>query len=165
MVQPLTLPAVREDAWELTGTGLRIRDPDLTYEAFENLCTYLGDKWATVAEASWALKFAVGDAIVQGEALFEASAYQAFERFGLSEEVMRECARVSQRVPYSTRRRSLSWSHHRAVAALEPAEQKQWLKEAAQKELSHAALREELRNGHEPREISTCRCCGAKLQG
>ena len=89
---------VQRESWDLTSVGLRIRDPEMTYEVFEGLCEHLGQSYATVREADWALKFAIGDAIVQGEALFGEKAYQAFERFGMSEEVLRECARVSQRV-------------------------------------------------------------------
>ena len=79
---------------------------------------------------------------------------------GLSEEGRREFMRVSERVPRSTRRASLSWSHHRAVAALPPAEQKTWLKRAATEGLSHAALRDALREGEPAGTPSVCRCCG-----
>jgi hypothetical protein len=82
------------------------------------------------------------------------------EVLGLSEEGRREFMRVSERVPRSTRRASLSWSHHRAVAALPPAEQKTWLKTAADQRLSHAALRDALREGEPAAELTSCRCCG-----
>jgi hypothetical protein len=39
-------------------------------------------------------------------------------------------------------------------------EKKEILRKAAELGLSHHALREELRNGAEPRASSICRCCG-----
>jgi hypothetical protein len=147
----------------LSSTGLRLTNPAMTYEAFENLCTYLGESYATVKEADWALKFAIGDAIVQGEALFKAEAFQAFEKLGLSEETMKECARVSERVAPSVRRARVPWSQHRAVAAQPPDRQRELLRKVAEEHLSHHALREEIRNGAEPVAATKCRCCGQPL--
>jgi hypothetical protein len=48
----MTLPAVSED-YALSSTGLRLRD--MTYEAFEGLCEYLGESYATVKQADTAL--------------------------------------------------------------------------------------------------------------
>lgn len=157
----MTVPAVQED-YRLSSTGLRLTNPDMSYEAFSELCGWLGDQYATVKEADWALKFAIGDAIVQGEELFKASAYQAFERFGLSEETMRECARVSQRVSPSVRQARVPWSQHRAVAAQPPDRQRELLRRVAAEGLSHHQLRDELRNGV-PTPERTCRCCGRPL--
>jgi len=80
-----------------------------------------------------------------------------------SEDARQEYVRVAQRVPPSRRRKGLSWSHHRAVAALEPDAQKDWLKRAKDEGLSHHQLRDEMRNGAEPRQSVTCRCCGRAL--
>jgi hypothetical protein len=71
---------------------------------------------------------------------------------------MREYLRVSEKVPRSIRREKLSWSHHRAVAALEPPEQKQWLRRAEDERLSHHQLRDALRV-EEPPDPGVCRCC------
>jgi hypothetical protein len=159
----VTLPAPIEDV-RLTSTGLRLTDPEMSYETFADLCGWLGAQYATVKEADWALKFAIGDAIIQGEALFKAEAFQAFERFGLSEETMKECARVSERVAPSVRRTRISWSHHRAVAHQPPDRQRELLKRVADEHLTHNQLREEIRNGA-PAKTGTCRCCGRPLQG
>jgi hypothetical protein len=152
------------ESYTLSSTGLRLRDPEMSYEAFEELCDWLGAQYATVKEADWALKFAIGDAVVQGEALFGEQSFQAFERFGLSEETMRECARVSQRVAPSVRRARVPWSQHRAVAAQPPDRQRELLRRVADEHLSHHQLREEIRNGAEAK-AGTCRCCGRPLQG
>jgi hypothetical protein len=153
---------VPEDV-RLSSTGLRLTNPAMTYEAFAELCGWLGAQYATVKEADWALKFAIGDAIVQGENLFKAQAYQAFEHFGISEETMKECARVSERVAPSVRRARVPWSQHRAVAAQPPDRQRELLKRVADEHLSHHALREEIRNGAEPVAATKCRCCGQSI--
>ena len=135
----------------------------MTYESFEGLCSYLGESYSTVKEADWAIKWAVGDAINQGEALFGERSYQAFEQFGMTEEVMRECARVSQRIAPSVRRARVAWSKHRAVAAQPPERQRELLRQVAEEGISHHALRDALRNGVEPRAVTVCRCCGREL--
>ena len=151
----MTLPALTED-WTLSEIGLKVHDPELPYERFQDLCYMLG-------RFHEAVRFAIGDAIIQGEVLYGESAFQAIEEMGLSEEARSEYVRVAQRVAPSRRRKGLSWSHHRAVAALSPPEQKEWLKRAREEGLSHHALRDELRNGAPPKEVSTCRCCGRSL--
>lgn len=152
----MTLPVVQEQPWNLSAIGLKLTDPDLPFSDFENLCWMLG-------KMHEAVRFAIGDAIMLGEKLYGEEAFQAFEALCLSEEARREYLRVSERVPRSRRRKDLSWSHHRAVAALDPPEQKEWLKRASEEGLSHHALREELRNGAPPKETSICRCCGRAL--
>jgi hypothetical protein len=153
-VTDLALPDAH---WDLSGVGLRITDPNLSYGEFEHLCGVLG----ALHEA---VRFAIGDAIIQGEALYGETAYQAFEAFQLSEEAMKEYVRVAQRVPRSRRKKGLSWSHHRAVAALEPPAQKEWLARAVEDSLSHHQLRDALRNpsrnGAEP---ECCPTCGRRM--
>jgi hypothetical protein len=147
--------AVHED-WNLSAIGLKLTDPDLPFARFEELCFMLG-------RFHEAVRFAIGDAILIGEKLYGEEVYQALEQLHLSEDGRREYLRVSERVPRSRRRRDLSWSHHRAVAALEPAAQKEWLKRASEEGMSHAEMRDALRNGAEPRAVTTCRCCGRRL--
>lgn len=151
----MSVPAISSD-YTLSEIGLQLTDPDLPYERFETICFMLG----ALHEA---VRFAIGDAIIQGEALYGQEAYQAFERFQLSEEAMKEYVRVAQRVPRSRRRKGLSWSHHRAVAALEPAGQKEWLRRAVDDALSHHDLRAALRNGAEPEPVECCPTCGKRL--
>jgi hypothetical protein len=141
---------------ELTVSGLRITDPNLPIEDFTNVCYVLG----TLHEA---VRFALGDAILAAEELYGQEGYQPIEAMNLSEEARREYVRVAQRVPKSRRRKHLSWSHHRAVAALEPAAQKDWLRRCETEGLSHHALRDELRNGQPAKQTTICRCCGRDL--
>lgn len=151
----MSLPAQNEE-WDISALGLRLKDPDLPYERFSDLCWTLG-------RFHEAVRFAIGDALIQGEALYGQVAFQAFEELNLSPDSMREYRRVSERIPLSRRRQGVSWSHHRAVVPLEPPEQEHWLDRIEQEGLSHHALREELRNGAEAQPPTTCRCCGRAL--
>lgn len=153
----LALLADLEQAGALSVTGLSLSDPNLSYERYEALCLLLG-------KMHEAVRFAIGDAILLGEQLFKEQAYQAIELIGLSEKGRLEYVRVAAKVPRSVRRKDLSWSHHRAVAALKPPEQRQWLRKAADERLSHHALREELRDGAgQPEVQASCPTCGRPL--
>ena len=152
--EALTLIADLEAAGALSPQGLQIND--LPYERFETLCVFLG----RVHEA---VRFAIGDAILLAERLYGEKGYQAIELIGLSENARLEYVRVAQRVPRSTRRKDLSWSHHRAVAPLPPREQKTWLRKASEARMSHAELRDALRDGQPAERLRTCRCCGREL--
>ena len=151
----LALLSELEKAGAISVVGLHLSQPDLPYATFEALCLMLG-------KLHEAVRFAIGDAIILGEKLYKEQAYQAFELLNISERGRQEYVRVSERVARSTRRKELSWSHHRAVAALPPPEQKRWLREASEGNLSHHALRDALRDGNPPRP-SVCRCCGREL--
>lgn len=151
----LALIAELEAAGGISEIGLHLSRPDLPYAQFEALCHMLG-------RMHEAVRFAIGDAIILGEQLYKEQAYQAIESIGLSEKGRLEYVRVSEKVPRSSRRKDLSWSHHRAVAALPPAEQKKWLKEASDRALSHHELRDALRTGEAP-AANVCRCCHRPL--
>ena len=152
----LALIAELEKAGAISEIGLHLSRPDLPFDQYEALCFLLG-------RMHEAVRFAIGDAIILGEHLYKEQAYQAIEAIGLSEKGRLEYVRVSEKVPRSTRRKDLSWSHHRAVASLKPPEQKEWLKRASDEGLSHHELREALREGAEPAPSKVCRCCKRPL--
>lgn len=158
----MSVPALPD--YTLSEIGLQLREPSLTYEGFTAICERLGQMYATVKRAEGEVKFAIGDAIIAGEALFGQRSYQAFLEFGMSEEQLVECARVSQRVPRSLRRMQdgLSWSHHRAVAPMEIPQQKEWLEKAVTERMSHRVMRMALRNGRVT-ERDHCPTCGRAL--
>ena len=136
----------------LRTTGLYLTDPNLTYEQLEAVGGLLG-------RMHQSLRFAIGDYLRMMEERFPEKFSQGAEVLGISEEGMREYLRVSEKVPRSIRREKLSWSHHRAVAALEPPEQKEWLERAENEQLSHHQLRDALRIEPEPQAVRECRCC------
>ena len=138
----------------LRTTGLYLSDPNITYDQLEAVGALLG-------RMHQSLRFAIGDYLLLMEARFPEKASQGAEVLGISEDGMREYLRVSEKVPRSVRREKLSWSHHRAVAVLPPAEQKEWLKRAEDTHMSHHQLRDALRVEEEP--PTECRCCGRPL--
>ena len=152
----LALLAELEAAGAISTVGLHLSRPDLPFDQFEALCVLLG-------KMHEAVRFAIGDGIILGEQLYGELAYQAIEQMGLSVDARREYVRVAQRVPRSIRRDDLSWSHHRAIAPMEPKEQRKWLKAAADQQMSHHALREALREGEPPEAVTVCRCCHRPL--
>lgn len=157
----MSVPAERNGGWDLSSIGLKLRDPHLPYEDFEQLCWMLG-------RFHEAVRFAIGDALLVGPELYGEECEQAYEAMQLSEDARLEYARVSRRIPYSRRRKGLSWSHHRAVASLDPPEQKEWLRRAADEGMSHHQLRDALREGGDPSPAATqvaplCECCGRPL--
>lgn len=135
----------------LRTTGLYLTDPNISYDQLEAVGMLLG-------RMHQSLRFAIGDWLRLIEERFPQRWAQAAEVLGISEEGMREYLRVSEKVPRSIRREKLSWSHHRAVAALEPPEQKQWLRRAEDERLSHHQLRDRLRTEPEvePERCPTC---------
>lgn len=162
----LELLAALEREGAFSSTGLRLTDPNLSYDSYEAIGHLLG-------EMRKAMQWAVGDYILLGEQLFGERCYQAIEALGISEEGMREMVRVASGIPRSMRRKDLSWSHHRAVVGLtkeiagvkvpDRALQREWLKKASSQGLSHHALRAALRASPEPSEKPLCSCCGRPL--
>ncbi len=142
-----------EQAGALTPTGLTLTDPDLPISQAEAIGMLLGRMHMSV-------RFAIGDWLLFIEAVFPQEWSQMAEVLNMSERTRSDYMRVSQRVPRSRRRPKLDWSQHRAVAALPPPEQKEWLKKAETEQLSHHALRDLLRNGKPDVAQQSCRCCG-----
>ena len=139
----------------LRTTGLFLNDPDIPYDQLEAVGGLLG-------RMHQSLRFAIGDYLYMLEERFPERFSQGAEVLGISEEGMREYLRVSEKVPRSIRREKLSWSHHRAVAALEVPEQKQWLERAETERLSHHQLRDALRT-EDDIDPTVCRCCHRAL--
>jgi hypothetical protein len=106
---------------------------NLTRDEYETLGYVLGGMHET-------LKWAIGDYLIDGERRYGQEAYQLQEALGLSEESRRQYVRVAEAIPMSRRHPELTWSHHRSVAALEPAEQDEWLAKAEENGWSKADL-------------------------
>jgi hypothetical protein len=147
----------------LRTTGLYLTDPDLTYAQLEAVGGLLG-------RMHQSLRFAIGDWLLLMETRFPEKWSQGVEILGISEEGMKEYLRVSQKVPRSIRREKLSWSHHRAVAALSKVSsdgkiesdvnsQKQWLERAETQNMSHHQLRDALRPEPDDEPPARCECC------
>lgn len=145
-----------EQAGALTPTGLTLTDPHLPISQAEAIGMLLGRMHMSV-------RFAIGDWLLFIEQVYPAEWSQLAEVLNMSERTRSDYMRVSQRVPRSRRRPKLDWSQHRAVAALPPPEQKEWLKRAEDERMSHHALRDALRDGKPPEPQTMCRCCQRPL--
>lgn len=84
------------------------------------------------------VRFQVGDWFNKGEQALSERAY-GFLR-GFEDVTVRQYSWVAGRVAPDTRVSELSWSHARAVAALEPPKQKEWLERAQEENLSSKGL-------------------------
>ena len=150
----LELLVTLEQAGALTPTGLTLTDPNMPISQAASVGRLLG-------QMDKCVRFSIGDWLLFIENVYPQEWSQLAEVLDLSDDRRREYMRVAERVPRSRRRAGLDWSKHRAVAALPPPEQKEWLKKAETEHLSHHALRDALRNGKpEPVVQKACRCCG-----
>jgi hypothetical protein len=105
--------------FKLTKTGV-IATRVATFDEWEAALTWCQD----VEKASpwW-----VGDLIEHGELAFGEKYSQALDSTRYTEQALKDIAYVVRNVDSSRRRDELSFSHHREVAALPPAEQDHWL--------------------------------------
>ena len=141
-----------ERAGALTPTGLTLTDPHLPIGQAEAIGMLLGRMHMSV-------RFAIGDWLLFIEAVFPEEWSQMSEVLGMPERTRQDYMRVSQRVSRSTRREAVDWSTHRAVAALEPPQQKEWLEKAEVENMSHHALRDALRPTNGVGERNECPTC------
>ena len=103
------------------------------------------DEWLrfgrTLQTAEGAVQWWIGDYLNAGERAYGEKYAQAVDE--RRADTWRHYAWISNRVEICTRVHNLSWAHHREVAALEPAEQAEWLGRAeaeswSQRELNKA---------------------------
>lgn len=130
-----------ETTGNLTVLGFTLPE-NVTWDQFEAIGRMFGS-------AHEALKFAVGDWLLMGQKVFGDDVYQAVEATGISKASMMQYVRVAERIPMERRNPLLTWSHHRAVVALEADEQDVWLNRAASSNWSKTELEEHLREQRE----------------
>jgi len=116
-----------------TPTGLLLPD-DMPVEEWLEVCEYLG--LCQKAVLWW-----WGDALAFGERKYGEMYSQALDATDYSYQALNDAVYVAKNVTFSRRRENLSWSHHREVAPLPPAEQEEWLLRAEEEGLTRAALR------------------------
>lgn len=120
-------------AVELGPTTLKLTDPNMTFDQYERLVAGIGNFYK-------ASKFWGGDVLLAGEVLFGEEGYQAAHHLGITEGALQDWVRVARLVPPERRRGELSWSHHRSVAPLEPAQQIAMLDRAVSERLDVRGL-------------------------
>lgn len=111
-------------AWEATGLSL---PEGMSFEQWE-------DVGGTLATMERAVNWWVGDWLNYGERQYGEKYTQAIEATGRRLQSLMNYASVAGRVPVEARRPALSWSAHRAVAYLDPADRDRLLDEAERKE-------------------------------
>jgi hypothetical protein len=130
----------------LTSVGLTFTGP-LAYEAWLNLVQ-------TLSTLDTAVQFAIGDALVYGEATYGEKYSQAMDLTGMAYQTLANCVWVSKHVPVQNRIQGLSWTHHRAVAGLPQDEQVDALQWAIEHEASASSLQQHL-SGRESRSTAS----------
>jgi hypothetical protein len=132
-------PLRRLEAEEIADErGLRLERLDgCSYEEAEALGRFLG------AIRDWTA-FAIGDWLRFVEAAFPDRVSQMVEATGRAYRTLENYRWVAGRIPIERRRTpTLSFSHHREVAKLDPPEQERWLDRAAEQGLTSETLRAE----------------------
>lgn len=138
-VQPQQLLAELEKTGNLSIAGL-ILPPDITPERYEAIGVLLY-QWGE------ARRWVVGDWLIQGHAIFGDAFYEYSEVLQMSVRSRQQYMRVAERIPPGKRRRvpELRWSHHRAVASLEPEDADRWLQRAIDERWTKAELEDALK--------------------
>lgn len=151
---PATLDVVAETLGLPEGSlhpnGLILTNPDTSFEEWEQFAYGIGflGRWH---------RFALGDWLLFGEALFGQPSAQATEgtsvdRYdvaqritGLQPATLQNYASVCGRVPLPRRRTELDFAHHDAVAALDPEDQVYWLEQAVVNGWDRGELRDAIK--------------------
>lgn len=119
-----------------TETGLDIED-FVTYDQWLHIGTVLG-------RTTRAVQWWVGDWLAHGEHKWGEKYAQGEARTGIDEKTLQNYNFVSRGVQNSRRRENLSWSHHREIASLPPADQDRLLDKAQTEKWSKLRLRHEI---------------------
>lgn len=108
-----------------TGQGNRVSltDVGLTFNTDLTFIEWM-ELMQTLTRLETAFQFAIGDALVWGEARYGERYSQAMDATGLSYQSLANMAWVSRKVPIENRHADLSWTHHRVVASVDQQDQK-----------------------------------------
>jgi len=138
---------------KVSPTSLHL-DESLSYEDWEAVGIQL-------QRAGHAMLWWLGDWLRHGEKRYGETYTQAIEHTGYAKQTLMDAAWVAGKIHPSLRRESLSWHHHKVIAALEPKEQAVFLDKAEADDLSVAGLRAAVKG--EPTKKATtlvCPACG-----
>lgn len=134
-------PISRSSNVSLTSVGLTVTG-DLSFEDWMEMIQ-------TLVRVDTACQFAIGDALIWGEARYGEKYSQAMEWTGLSYQALANMVWVAKKVPLPNRVEGLSWTHHRVVASLDADDQLHWLVYANDQGMSAHAMQLEI-SGKEP---------------
>lgn len=112
------------------------------------------DEWmelmSTLVRMETAFQFAIGDALLYGEAKFGEKYSQAMDATGLSYQSLANMVWVARHVPMSNRLDGVSWTHHRVIASIDVTDQRLLLEMARDSGMSATSLQTHI-SGKEPR--------------
>jgi hypothetical protein len=126
-----------------TPVSLEFPDP-LEYEPWRQVVI----KSVQVHDAS---NWWIGEGLNYGEGRFGEQFAQVIGEAKISEDKAQICMYVARTVDPSIRRKELTWSHHREVTKMEPADQVVWLQTAIDRDYSVRDLHEAI---HGPKTIA-----------
>ena len=136
---------------ELSESGLEL-EPGLPFHDWAEV----GKSLARIERAS---RWWIGDWLAYGDDAFAENwgerYTEALAATGLDYTTVAHYKLVSSRIDFCTRVQKLSWSHHREVAPLDPAEQKEWLAKAEQNGWTCQQLRQWLKRGKKAKPLPT----------
>lgn len=140
---------------KVTLTSLQITDPNVSFETLQELLAFAG----TLHKAS---SWWIGDILNQIEARYGDKVYQASAVLDLAPQTVMNIMYVCAHIPRSRRRSQVKFSTHAEVAALEPAEQQEWLVKAEENGWTKQELRKARKGELPPAVEVTCQCpvCG-----
>ena len=98
-------------------TSVRISDVGVTFTEeipFQDWSRLM----ETLSRMETAFQFAIGDALVYGQAAYGEKYSQAMDATGQSYQALANYCWVSKSVPIGVRQPGLSWTHHRIVATI-----------------------------------------------
>ncbi len=134
-------------SWEDAGfraTTLGMQFVPGTKPSLENFTFYADLLKDVRAGLMWIL----GDLLNEAERRFGEDYAQLAEATGYDVSTLYNAKYVASRIDFSRRREELPFSHHQAVAHLEPAEQDRWLVQAEDEEWTRAELRHRVDEEH-----------------
>ncbi|HEY0392510.1 MAG TPA: hypothetical protein VGC63_12435 [Solirubrobacterales bacterium] len=98
------------------------------------------------------IQWLLGDWIAYGNTKFGERYTRASKITGYDPQTLMNMVYVASRFSISRRRENLSWSHHEALASMDPSEQNRWLDEASEHRWSVLDLRMMLRAARKERK-------------
>lgn len=124
------------------------------------------EQWIAVGEfikkAEHSVQMWLGDWVNYGQTNYGGKYTQALEATDYEYSTLRNAAYVAGRVPKEIRREGLSFSHHQAVASLEPVDQDRLLGEAEENNWSRTQLQSKVRQFKQHPLIPTTTLTGAE---
>jgi hypothetical protein len=125
-------------SWEFSTTGIVFKSA-VVFEAWESL-------GLTLSHIERGVRWSLGDWFLygQGRPEWQQQLSQALSATGFNFHTLEVCRWVSSRIDQPRRRDDLSWSHHEAVARLDPEQQERWMDRAIGEGWSYRELRERI---------------------